>query len=192
MDESSRGDITRLLHEWREGDKGALEQLVPLIERDLRRIARQRLGRNWSPESTLTTTSLVQETYIKLLGQGHVDWQGRAHFFALCAEIIRGIVVDHARAWHAVKRGGGALHVPFEEATIVSEESSGTVLAIDDALRELTKIDPRKGRVVELRFFGGLTVEETAEVLKISPDTVMRDWRTAKMWLMRQMDRAAS
>jgi RNA polymerase sigma factor (TIGR02999 family) len=181
-----------LLQDWRGGNKGALERLIPLIERDLRRIAGQRLARSRPPDSTLTTTSLVQETYVRLLGHRNLDWQGRAHFFALCAEIIRGIVVDHARARRAAKRGGGAPHVALEEAAMVAGERSATVLAIDDALRELSKIDPRKGRVVELRFFGGLTVEETAEVLSISPESVTRDWRLAKIWLIRQMDRAVS
>ena len=185
------GDFTGLLLDWRQGERGALDQLVPLIEPDLRRIAKQRLGRIGSPDSTLTTTSLVQEAYVRLLGGGKVDWQGRAHFFALCAEIMRGILVDHARARQAAKRGGGAPHVPLEDAMAVSEERLSNLVAIDDALRELTKIDPRKGRVIELRFFGGLTVEETAEVLNISPDSVTRDWRLARMWLMRQMDRVA-
>lgn len=192
MEASPQHDITRLLENWRGGDKGALEQLVPLIERDLRRIAGQRLGKSWRPDSTLTTTSLVQETYVRLLGHRAVDWQGRAHFFALCADIIRGIVVDHARARHAAKRGGGAPHLRLEEAAMIVGECSATVLAVDEALQELSKIDPRKSRVVELRFFGGLTVEETAEVLDISPESVMRDWRLAKIWLMRQMDRATS
>jgi RNA polymerase sigma factor (TIGR02999 family) len=192
MEASPQHDITRLLQDWRGGDKGALEQLVPLIERDLRRIAGQRLARSGPPDPTLTTTSLVQETYVRLLGHRGVDWQGRAHFFALCAEIIRGIVVDHARARRAEKRGGGAPHVALEEAVIVAAEHSAAVLAIDDALRELTKIDPRRGRVVGLRFFGGLTVEETAEVLSISPESVTRDWRLAKIWLMRQIERKAS
>ena len=192
MQEGLHGDITGLLQDWRQGDQGALEQLVPLVEPDLRRIAKQRLGRAGSPDSTLTTTALVQEAYVRLLGGRKVDWQGRAHFFALCAEIMRGILVDHARARQAAKRGGGAPHVPLEEAMVVSEERISSLVAIDDALLDLAKIDPRKGRVIELRFFGGLTVEETAEVLKISPDSVTRDWRLARMWLMRQMDRAAS
>jgi RNA polymerase sigma-70 factor (ECF subfamily) len=192
MEEGLQGDITGMLRDWHQGDRGALDQLVPLIEPALRRIAKQRLGRIGSPDSTLTTTSLVQEAYVRLLGGRKVDWQGRAHFFALCAEIMRGILVDHARARQAAKRGGGAPHVPLEEAMVVSEERISNLVAIDDALRELAKIDPRKGRVIELRFFGGLTVEETAEVLKISPDSVTRDWRLARMWLMREMDKAAS
>jgi RNA polymerase sigma factor (TIGR02999 family) len=191
MEDASQHDITRLLQDWGQGDQGALEQLVPLIGRDLRRIAKQRLGRAGHADASLTATSLVQEAYIRLLGDQKVDWQGRAHFFALCAEIIRGILVDHARARHAAKRGGGAPHVPLEEALGVSGERAPDLVAIDDALRELAKIDPRKGRVIELRFFGGLTAEETADVLHISPDSVARDWRLAKMWLMRQIDGAA-
>ncbi len=192
MEEAAQYDITRLLQDWRQGDRGALDQLVPLVGSDLRRIAKQRLGRNACGDASLTATSLVQEAYIRLLGGQKVDWQGRAHFFALCAEIIRGILVDHARARHAAKRGGGALHVPLEEALVLSDERAPELVAIDDALRELARIDPRKGRVVELRFFVGLTVEETAGVLNISPDSVARDWRLARMWLMRQMDKAAS
>lgn len=188
---ASERDITRLLQQWRQGDQGALERLVPLVEGELRRIARRRLGQA-PPGSTLTTTSLVQEAYVRLIGGRQVNWQGRAHFFALCAEIIRGILVDHARARQAAKRGGEAPHAPLEEALVVSEEHISNLIAIDEALQELAKIDPRKGRVIELRFFGGLTIEETAEALNISADSVMRDWRLARMWLMRQMDRGVS
>ena len=191
MEEASQLDITRLLQDWRLGDRGALDRLVPLVGRDLRRIAKQRLRRTGQADPSFTTTSLVQEAYVRLLGGQKVDWHGRTHFFALCAEIIRGILVDHARTRYAAKRGGGAPHVPLEEALLVSEERAPNLVVIDDALRELSKIDPRKGRVIELRFFGGLTVEETADVLKISADSVARDWRLARMWLMRQMDRAA-
>lgn len=190
MQDASQHDITRLLQNWREGDRSALGRLVPLVGRDLRRIAKQRLWRAGCADSSLTATSLVQEAYIRLLGDQQLDCHERAHFFALCAEIIRGILIDHARARHAAKRGGGALHVPLDEGLAVSEERAPDLVALDDALRELDKVAPRKGRVVELRFFGGLTVEETAEVLDISPDSVVRDWRLAKMWLMRQMDRA--
>ncbi|MCC6389395.1 MAG: sigma-70 family RNA polymerase sigma factor [Bryobacterales bacterium] len=192
MPDDSQHEITRLLQNWRQGDAGALDHLVALIGQDLRRIAKQRLRRAGHADASLTTTSLVQEAYVRLLGGQKVDWQGRAHFFALCAEIIRGIVVDHARARHAAKRGGGAPHVPIEEGLAVSQERAADLIAIDDALRALARMDPRKGRVVELRFFGGLTVEETAEVLSISPDSVARDWRLARMWLMRQMDTGAS
>jgi RNA polymerase sigma-70 factor, ECF subfamily len=192
MKDASQHDITRLLQNWRQGDRSALGQLVPLIECDLRRIAKQRLWRTGhAADASLTITSLMQETYIRLMGDQNVDCRGRAHFFALCAEIIRGILVDHARARYAVKRGGGAPHISMDEALIPSEERAPNLVAIDDALRELAKVDPRKGRVIELRFFGGLTVEETADVLHISPDSVARDWRLAKMWLMRQIDGAA-
>src|SRR5512140_1992024 len=151
--DTSQHDITRLLQNWREGDQAALEQLVPLIGRDLRRIAKQRLARGGHADASLTTTALVQEVYIRLLGDQNVDWRGRAHFFALCAEIIRGILVDHARARYAAKRGGGAPHVPLEESLVVSDERAPELVAIDDALLELARIDPRKSRVVELRFF---------------------------------------
>ncbi|MDE3168042.1 MAG: sigma-70 family RNA polymerase sigma factor [Acidobacteriota bacterium] len=186
----SRQEITRLLQDWWQGDRGALDQLVPLVQRDLRRIARQRLGKAARPDASLTTNSLVQEAYIRLLGGQTMEWRGRTHFFALCAEIMRGILVDHARARHAAKRGGGAPHVALEEGLAVSDERAPNLVAIDAALRELARLDPRKGRVVELRFFGGLTVAETADVLNISPDSVARDWRLARMWLMRQMESA--
>jgi RNA polymerase sigma-70 factor (ECF subfamily) len=191
MEDAPQHDITRLLQDWGQGDRGALDQLVPLVGHDLRRIAKHRLART-NGDVSLTTTSRVQEAYIRLLSGQNVDWHGRAHFFALCAEIIRGILVDHARARHAAKRGGGAPHVPLEEVLVFSDERAPELVAIDDALRELARFDPRKSRVVELRFFGGLTVEEAADVLKISPDSVARDWRLARMWLMRQLDRAAS
>ncbi len=192
LPDASQYDITRLLQDWGGGDPAALDQLVPLIGHDLRRIAKQRLARSGHADASLTTTALVQEAYIRLLNGRKVDWQGRAHFFALCAEIIRGILVDHARARHTAKRGGAAPHVPLDEALSISGERAPELIAIDEALRELAKVDPRKSRVVELRFVGGLTVEETAAVLKISPDSVTRDWRLARMWLLREMDRAAS
>ena len=188
---SANQDITRLLRDWRQGNRDALDHLIPLVGDELRRIARQRL-RKAPRDSSLTTTSLVQEAYVRLIGGRQVDWQGRAHFFALCAEIMRGILVDHARARQATKRGGGAPHLPLDEALVISEEQISNLIAIDEALQELAKMDPRKGRVIELRFFGGLTIEETAEALSISPDTVMRDWRLARMWLMRQMETAVS
>jgi len=184
-------DITGLLQDWRRGDRSALEKLVPLVEDELRRIARRRLG-SAAPDESLTTTSLVQEAYLRLIGKHDANWQGRAHFFAFCAQIMRCVLVDHARARQAIKRGGRAPHLPLEEALLISEDRSAELIAIDEALQELTKIDSRKGRVVELRFFGGLTVEETAEALNISPDTVMRDWRLAKIWLMRQLNAGAS
>jgi RNA polymerase sigma factor (TIGR02999 family) len=137
----------------------------------------------------LTTTGLVQEAYLRLIDVEQVGWQDRAHFFALCAQIMRGILVDHARAHYAAKRGGGAVHVPLEEALVVSRERTSDLLAIDEALSGLAKMDPRKGRVVELRFFGGLTVEETAAVLGVSTETVQRDWRVARMWLVRELGR---
>jgi RNA polymerase sigma-70 factor, ECF subfamily len=187
----SQHDITRLLQDWGQGDRLALEQLVPLVGHDLRRIAKQRLSRGGHADASLTATSLVQEAYIRLFSGRHVDWEGRAHFFALCAEIIRGILVDHARARHTAKRGCGAPHLSLDEALLVSAERAPHLIAIDDALTELASIDPRKSRVVELRFFGGLTAEQTAAVLGVSPDTVARDWRLARLWLLRQMDKAA-
>lgn len=183
-------DITDLLLDWRKGDRAAFERLVPQVEGELRRIARRRL-RKTPAGCTLTTSSLVQEAYLRLIGRSEVDWQGRVHFFALCAEIMRCILVDHARARQAVKRGGGAPQVPLEESLAATGERTTDLVAIDEALRELARVDPRKGRVVELRFFGGLTVEETAEALSISPDSVMRDWRLARLFLLRQLEQPA-
>jgi RNA polymerase sigma factor (TIGR02999 family) len=139
------------------------------------------------PELTLTTTALVDEAYTRLIDIKQTSWQDRARFFALCARIMRGILVDHARAHASAKRGGGAPHVPIDEALSVARERSSELVAVDEALTALTKVDPRKGRVVELRFFGGLSVEETAEALSVSTETVQRDWRLARMWLWREL-----
>jgi RNA polymerase sigma factor (TIGR02999 family) len=177
-------DLSALLHAWRNGDENAAGQLVPIVEKQLRRIAKARLGRS-SPDPALTTTVLLQETYLRLLGGPKVDWQDRAHFFALCSKIMRDILVDHARARASSKRAGA--HVPLAEDLVLSPTRSEELLAIDEALRSMAEIDPRKARVVELRFFGGMTVEETAEALHISPETVNRDWRLAKLWLLRRI-----
>lgn len=179
-----------MLQAWCRGDEKALERLVPLVDGELRRITRRQRGK-LRRDATLTTTALVNEAYVRLIEVRQTSWQHRAHFFALCARVMRGILVDHARAHGSAKRGGGALHVPLDEALVVSRERSSDLVAIDDALNELAKMDPRKGRVVELRFFGGLTVEETAEVLSVSAETVLRDWRLARMWLVRELSRGA-
>jgi len=179
-------DITGLLRAWSKGDSKALEFLIPLVDGELRRIARRRL-REMRPDLTLTTTALVDEAYTRLIDIKQTSWQDRARFFALCARIMRGILVDHARAHASAKRGGGAPHVPIDEALSVARERSSELVAVDEALTALTKVDPRKGRVVELRFFGGLSVEETAEALSVSTETVQRDWRLARMWLWREL-----
>jgi RNA polymerase sigma factor (TIGR02999 family) len=190
MPQEAPQEITSLLQAWCRGDEKALERLVPLVDGELRRITRRQRGK-LRRDATLTTTALVNEAYVRLIEVRQTSWQHRAHFFALCARVMRGILVDHARAHGSAKRGGGSLHVPLDEALVVSRERSSDLVAIDDALNELAKMDPRKGRVVELRFFGGLTVEETAEVLSVSAETVLRDWRLARMWLVRELSRGA-
>lgn len=183
-------DITGLLRAWRRGDEGALERLIPPVEKELRRMARRHLA-SMRLEGSLTTTDLVDEAYVRLIDIGQVDWHDRAHFFALCARIMRGILVDHARARRSAKRGGGAPHVALEDALAVTVARRKDLVAIDDALTALAEVDPRKGRVVELRYFGGMTVKETAEVLSVSPETVARDWRLAKLWLLRELSGAS-
>ena len=179
-------DISGLLQAWRQGDQAALERLIPLVDRELRQIARRYLE-NRRPEAALQTTSLLNETYVHLLGARPPACENRVHFFALCASIIRGILVDHARARAAAKRGRGVEPLPLEEAQAVSPGRTRDLLAIDDALAALSKLDHRRGRVVELRFFGGLNIEETAQALAISPETVKRDWRVAKLWLLQEL-----
>ena len=178
-------DITGLLAAWNEGNGEALERLVPVVYPELRRIARAHLARR---DHTLESAALVNEAYLKLIRTGGVRCENRLHFFALCAQIVRRILVDHARRRRYAKRGGDAVRVPLEETLLGTRARGVDVLALDDALASLTTLDSRKGRVVELRFFGGLSVEETAAVLRVSPQTVMRDWSTAKVWLLRELD----
>jgi len=180
-------DITGLLRAWASGDALALERLAPLVYDELRRIA-GRYMRQRAPQ-TLQTTALVNEAYLKLVNAEGLRWQNRAHFFAVAAQMMRRILVDTARANFAAKRRGGALRVTFSANLPVAVESETTMVALDDALSALAKIDARKARVVEMRFFGGLSVDETAEVLQISPESVMRDWRLAKPWLAREVIR---
>ena len=186
MASGNPSDITCLLRAWRQGDQQALEHLTQMVEKELRRIARRHLGSR-RRDASLTTTALVEEAYVRLIELEQVGWPDRAHFFALCARIMRGILVDHARARRCAKRGGGVPHLPLEDALAVATTRSKDLVAIDDALEALAEVDPRKGRVVELRFFGGMTVKETAEVLSVSPETVARDWRLAKLWLLREL-----
>jgi len=183
-------DITGLLKAWASGDTGALEQLTPLVYDELVRIAR-RYMRQRSPQ-TLQTTALVHEAYIRLVGAEDLRWQDRTHFFAVAAQMMRRILVDAARRRLAAKRQGAAVRVTFNEAMEVPSDRDFNVLAVDDALAALAKLDARKAHVVELRFFGGLSIEETAQVLKISPDSVMRDWRLAKPWLAREVSRGGT
>jgi RNA polymerase sigma-70 factor, ECF subfamily len=185
LDAAYQRDFSGLIAAWGNGDEQALNHLIPLVYPDLRRIARQHLFRN--PNHTLQSAALVNEAYLRLIQARGIHCESRVHFFALCAMTIRRILVDHARKRQHQKRGSNAVMVPLEEALLGTRGRGVEVVALDDALAALSKIDPRKGRVVELRFFGGLTVDETAEVLGISPETVMRDWKMAKTWLLREL-----
>ncbi len=183
--EESR-QVTDLLVAWGEGDPSALERLIPLVHEELRRLARRQMAGE-RPGHTLQTTALVNEAYLRLVDLSRVRWQDRTHFFAMSARLMRRILVDHARTRQSLKRGGGARLVSLDEALVVSEGRGEDLVALDDALHALAKTAPRKSQVVELRFFGGLSVEETAEALGVSPETVMRDWRLAKVWLLREL-----
>ena len=186
MDSTASHDITALLRAWSQGDPGALGSLIPIVEHELRSIAKHCLeARRHDP--MLDTSALINEAYLRLIDANQANWQDRAHFFAVCAKIMRRILVDHARARRSAKRGGGLRPMPLDEGLAVSQEKSADLVAIDEALDALSEIDARKGRVVELRFFGGLSVEETAEALSVSTETVQRDWRLARMWLWREL-----
>lgn len=182
----SHSEITRLLLAWCGGDQTALEKLIPLVESELHRIASRYMKRE-SPGHALQATALVNEAYLRLVQQKNVRWQNRAHFFAISARIMRRILLNYARDQHRLKRGGQAVQVSLSEACIMSTEKSSQLMALDDALTRLALIDERKSQVVELRHFGGLSVEETAEVLGISTITVIRDWNMAKAWLAREI-----
>jgi RNA polymerase sigma factor (TIGR02999 family) len=184
---SSPGAVTELLRAWANGDDGALERLTPLVEAELRRLARAYMRRE-RPEHTLQTTALVNEAFLRLTDARRVRWQDRAHFLGIAARLMRRVLVDHARSRGYLKRGGGARRVTLDEGLVGSAELALDVVALDRALSGLTAVDPRKGRLIELRFFGGLSVEETAEVLQVSTDTVKRDWRLAKLWLLRELE----
>jgi RNA polymerase sigma factor (TIGR02999 family) len=175
---------------WGEGDEDALRRLIPLVHRELLQIAR-RCMRNEREGHSLQATALVNEAYLKLINARLVNWQNRAHFLAVSARLMRRILVDHARSRGYQKRGGDAARVSLDEELLVRNEPDRNLVALDDALEVLSKVSDRQSRVVELRFFGGLTVEETASVLKVSPDTVMRDWRLAKAWLLNELKRGA-
>ena len=187
----SKQAITVLLRAWGEGDEPSLEKLTPLVYVELRRVARRFMARERSGH-TLQATALVNEVYVRLVEVKNVSWQDRAHFFAVCARMMRRILTDFARAKHYQKRGGGAPRTSLHEGLVAGQERSKDLLAVDDALTALETLQPRKSQVVELRFFGGLSVEETAAVLKISPETVMRDWKFAKAWLARELRRGNS
>ncbi len=180
-------DFTQLLLAWSQGEEPALEKLIPLVYQELHRLA-HRYMRGERAGHTLQTTALVNEAYLRLVDTQRVRWQNRAHFFAVSAQLMRRILVDFARSRRSLKRGEGAQKVTLDDALIMSPEQGQDVVALDEALKALAAVDSRKSQVVELRFFGGLTVEETAEVLKVSSDTVLRDWRMAKVWLLRELN----
>jgi len=179
------GEISGLLRAWGDGDRGALDRLTPIVYDELRRLASHYM-RGERPGHSLQATALVNEAYVRLVDYKGMQWQNRAHFFAVSAQLMRRILVDHARR-HNMKRGGGVQHVSLDETAIVGGDRAADLVALDDALDALARLDSRKVQVVELRFFGGLSVEETAEVLKVSSVTVMRDWSTAKAWLYREL-----
>lgn len=179
-------EVTQLLADWGRGDRSALEKLLPLVHAELRRIAQRQMSHE-RPGHTLQATALVNEAYLKLAGQQEFEWQNRAHFFAVAAQVMRHILIDHARAHARDKRGGGAIQVSLNEAAVLAEDQAEHFVALDEALRTLEQIDPQKGRIVELRYFGGLSIEETAEVLNISPRTVRREWQRARAWLYRMI-----
>lgn len=183
-------DVTALLLDWRDGDRDAPAKLMPLVYDELRRLARDYLRRERA-DHTLQPTALVNEVYLRLVDQQRVDWHNRAQFFGLAAQLMRHVLVDHARARASVKRGGLVRKMSLDEARLAPAEVAAELLALDEALVRLAAIDERKSRIVEMRFFGGLSVEETAEVLGISDKTVMRDWRIAKLWLHRELSEAA-
>jgi RNA polymerase sigma factor (TIGR02999 family) len=185
---ASSQNITRLLLDWRNGDQTALDRLMPLVYEELRRMANHYM-RNERRGHTLQTSALVNEAYLRLVDHENIEWQNRAHFFGVAAQAMRRILVDHARSRNYQKRGGGAQQVSLDEAMTLAGDRAAELLALDDALRELARMDERKSRVVELRYFGGLSLEETAEALGISIPTVTRDWNTAKAWLMREMQK---
>ncbi len=183
---STQSEITRLLADWSKGDQAALDKLLPMVYDELHRLARSYMRRE-RPDHTLQTTALVHEAYLRLVGQQNAHWQTRVHFFAAAAQVMRHILVDHARGRLRAKRGDGIPEVSLDDAAIISEERADALLAVNDALISLTALDPRKSRVFELRYFGGMSVDEAAEALQVSPATVARDWRMAKAWLRREM-----
>ncbi len=179
-------EVTDLLVKWGRGDTTALDELVPLVHEELRRLAHHFIIRE-RPGHTLQTTDLINEAYVRLVNQKNIQWQNRAHFFAVSARVMRHILVDYARAKGYLKRGGGVFRVTLEEAALVSEAQAAELLLLDDALKRLTKSDPRRAQVVELRYFGGLKNDEIAEVLKVTIKTVERDWRYARAWLYQEI-----
>ena len=191
MNKSPPNEITERLIAWGAGDRAALDQLLPVVYQELRRMAGSYL-RQENPGHTLQPTALVHEAWLRLIDQARVDWRNRAQFFGVAAQMMRRILVDHAKAKHREKRGGDAVKLSLDDAINLSRERAADLLALDDALGELARVDRRKSRVVELRYFGGFSVEEAAQILGVSPETVMRDWKMAKAWLYRQIMREAA
>ena len=183
---SSEEEVTALLRRWRDGDEGALNKLTPLVYDELHRLAHKYIRRE-RPGHTLQTTALVNEAYVRLVDQNSVDWQNRAHFFGVAAQVMRHILVDYARQQTAVKRGGGVERFNLDEGLIVSKESAAELVALDEALKALSNLYPRRSKVVELRYFGGLNNKEASEILNVSETTIERDWRFARAWLFREM-----
>ena len=179
-------EVTQLLVAWGDGDQSALDKLIPLVYDELHRMAHRYMAQE-RPEHTLQTSAIVNEAYVRLIDQKNVRWQNRAQFFGIAAASMRRILVDYARRRNRAKRGAGAFHISLDGAAILSNERASEMVAIDEALENLAAVDPRKSQVVELRFFGGLSIEETAEVLQVSPGTVMRDWTLAKAWLRQEI-----
>jgi RNA polymerase sigma factor (TIGR02999 family) len=188
MTQPSTHEVTQLLIAWSNGDKAALDKLTPLVYEELRRLAHHYMSHE-RPGHTLQTTALVNEAYLRLVNRQGVHWQSRAHFFAIAATLMRSILVDHARSHAYAKRGGGTRKIELDEAMIVSQERAAEVVALDDVLKQLADFDPQQSRIVELRFFGGLTIDETAEVLDLSPATIKREWSTARAWLYRELSK---
>ncbi len=185
---SDKENITELLVAWNEGDEDSIERLLPQVEAELRRMAHRYMKRE-NPNHTLQTTALVNEAYLKLIDQNRSTWQNRAHFFGIAAKVMRRILLNHARDKKAGKRGGGAVHLNIEEADILSNEKSAELIALDESLERLAKIDKLKSRIVEMRYFGGLSVKETAEVLGVSTSSVLLHWRMARAWLQNDIEK---
>jgi RNA polymerase sigma factor (TIGR02999 family) len=186
MPTMSPQEVTQLLADWGKGDSSALDRLLPLVHGELRKIARRQMSQE-RPGHTLQATALINEAYLKLLGQERYEWHNGAHFFAVCAQIMRHILIDHARAHARDKRGGGAIQVSLDNVAVIAEAKAEHLIALDEALGSLEQLDAQKAKIVELRHFGGLSIDETAEVLNISPRTVRREWQRSKAWLYRMI-----
>lgn len=183
-----QSDVTRILQNWRDGDQSALDQLLPMVYQELRRLADQFLRRE-APGHTLQATALVHEAYLRLIDQNQSNWQNRAHFFGVAANLMRQILIQHARAKHADKREGDRRKIYIDDAGAIGQDRPLDLIALDDALQTLAQVSPRQNQIVELRYFGGLSIEETAEVMDLSPATIKREWSMAKAWLLRELSR---